>query len=291
MNEEILMKRLGMDLYYNPASISNIVNIQQTLFNSDKKDIIVKLKSNYICPALFPLIFSLPYAGRLYNKNIKLTHKKINNALSKDLILYGVDAHFQVNSMAVSKNAVVPFCYAPVLNDDVAQNISNIIENIPVNLSSEYQAAISSQIMEVFNNSYEHGHNGIGSFFTSYYEEEEKSFKFTVYDLSVGFRKPIEEYLKSSNKDINLNLWTTSDYIEWAFTKGNTTKHSDYPRGIGYDVLSNFAIENNGEILLCTNDRVCHVRKTGKEYKPLSKSILGTFFSMKINLDRTHIYK
>ena len=63
MNEEILMKRLGMDLYYNPASISNIVNIQQTLFNSDKKDIIVKLKSNYICPALFPLIFFFAVCG------------------------------------------------------------------------------------------------------------------------------------------------------------------------------------------------------------------------------------
>lgn len=63
MNEEILMKRLGMDLYYNPASISNIVNIQQTLFNSDKKDIIVKLKKQLYLSGTFPADFFFAVCG------------------------------------------------------------------------------------------------------------------------------------------------------------------------------------------------------------------------------------
>ena len=291
MNNEVLTKRLSTDLEYSPKAISNIVDIQHDILHAENTNVVLKLKSHYICPALFPLIFSLPYAGELYNKMVVVNHRKTNDALSEDVVLYGVDAHFKINSKAVSKNAIVPFCHAPKLDDSVAERIQIIINNIPVNLDITYKMAISSQITEVFNNSYEHGENAIGSFFNSYYDEKEKIFRFTVYDLGEGFKSRIQEYLGKVESNSNIiNKWSTSDYIEWAMVRGNTTKPKDYPRGIGYEVLQRFAIENNGEIILCTDDIICHINKFGKSYEGLNNKIRGTFFTMGINLDKSHIY-
>lgn len=280
------------DLDYSPDSIKTIVNIQNKILKNKSKMSCLKLNSHYICPALFPLIFSLPYAGKLVGKIIAVNHKKTNDSLSKDVILYGVDAHFKINNKELSENVVVPFCLAPELDDNVAENIEAIVNNIPVKLEENYKMAITSQITEVFNNSYEHGINKIGSFFNSYYDEKERSFRFTVYDLGNGFKQAIKNYLKvEKSNDCIIDNWQTSDFIEWALLRGNTTQPKDYPRGVGYDVLQQFAIENNGEIILCTNDSICHITSLGKSYISLENEIKGTFFTMRINLDNTHIYK
>lgn len=277
MTRNILSRSLRGDYHYSLGAIASLVQLQKELLESDCELISLRIRSHYICPALFPLVWALPYCGLLINKRIILKHKKTTDRLSQDVVLYGVDSHFLSNKGSLANNCFVPFCYAPTLDDSIALHIQNIVNRLPVK-NVRFRDAISSQITEAFSNAYEHGANMIGSFFNSYYDEKEKRFKFTIYDLGDGFIKKIKSY--NSNK----LFLTGSDAIEWALTSGNTTEPKDYPRGIGYTVLQNFAQNYNGSIFLCTDNYICSIDNNGKNYTRLDSDIRGTFFSMDIGL-------
>ena len=133
-----------------------------------------------------------------------------------------------------------------------------------------------SKIFEIPNNALTHSNSKEGIICHGYYKNK-NTFTFSIYDLGIGIPQSVRNYIK---KDIN-----SIDALKWALEKGNTTKESDYPRGIGFTLLEEFRKEFKGKISIITEDILYAAREDGNtNFIKLNKIVKGTLFTLRISV-------
>ena len=111
-----------------------------------------------------------------------------------------------------------------------------------------------------------------------------KQLVFSVYDTGIGIPALIKEQIDSS--------YSSERAINWALTRGNSTKQLDHgiPRGLGLSDLFDFIKLNNGALNIFTNDLYYRYDNNGERTLHLSFPIIGTLIGIIIIADYDHIY-
>nr|AGS53975.1 ATPase-like protein [uncultured bacterium contig00259] len=164
------------------------------------------------------------------------------------------------------------------LNDDeeVLLIAKEIVENIPVGLSPKLHEDMVSRIGEMFNNAREHANakRVVGCRYT----KPNKKYCFACYDTGRGIADNVRSFCGKDIPDMDALKWALKPY-------NSTVPNPVVPRGLGLELLKQFAEINTGEVRICTG----HVLYTynGKTKKarffPLANSFMGTLFEMDIN--------
>lgn len=178
-------------------------------------------------------------------------------------------------------------------------NADSIVEHLEnewlsadkLNLSTQLKSAIVSRILEIYLNAYGHGimlqqHHTLGVYSCGQYESKTKKLHMSVLDFGLG----IAQNVKNS-----IGIEDSVEALEWAITKGNSTKtdsiSQDIPRGLGIDLLNQFVTLNNGNLSIYSNDVVASSDGSGgmkiSEHK---HNLRGTLVSITIKCDDQYYY-
>lgn len=133
-----------------------------------------------------------------------------------------------------------------------------------------------SRIFEIPNNALMHSKSKEGIICHGYYRNK-NTFTFSIYDLGIGIPQSVRNYKEKELDSV--------EALKWALEKGNTTKASDYPRGIGFTLLEEFRKNYKGKITIITEDILYTTKRNGKtNIEKLNKNIKGTLFTLKISV-------
>ncbi len=159
-----------------------------------------------------------------------------------------------------------------------------------LSLSARLKSAVVSRIFEIFMNAYGHGVSvqnidKLGVYSCGQYDKKEKKLNISVLDFGPGI---VRNVMRSKP-----NLGDSVAAMEWALVRGNSTrtdsKFQDMPRGLGFDLLSEFVCINEGELRIYSNDVVAISSRPSGFSVSKSKAIFdGTLVSININCDDRH---
>jgi len=142
---------------------------------------------------------------------------------------------------------------------------------------------IIENIFELYENARTHGQcdfiHTCGQYFP---QHESKPLRFTIVDTGVNIKENVSAYLV---KDIK-----STDAIQWAIQKGNTTKSGSIPGGLGLDIIFQFIKLNNGKIQIVSSDGFWEYKNGYINTQMLDFSFRGTIANLEFNLNDNNHY-
>jgi hypothetical protein len=175
--------------------------------------------------------------------------------------------------------------------DNIAEHLNEQwLSDDKVNLSTALKAEIVSKIFEIFMNAYGHGTSiqvlsQLGVYSCGQYDRKEKTLCLSVLDFGPGIISNVMKYNDQIKSDM--------DAMRWALVKGNSTEtdsvKENMPRGLGFDLLSEFVKLNKGEMRIYSN-KVSAKIIDGSNFivSETEYHLPGTLVSIKINCDNRH---
>lgn len=253
----------------NKKSIIKMFEIQEKILNSNNNIQIDATKCEYIGATCLAILSSVVLIADKYIK-IRFTRKsKLLNTLLKN--------GFINIKYRIGENNIIPL--NKIENEDDARAIINkLIESSKLKkLDKERKDTLYSKIYEIPNNALTHSYSEYGIVCHGYYNNK-NTFTFSIYDLGIGIPESVRRY----KRDEGLS---SVNALRWALEKGNSTKITDYPRGIGFTILEEFRKEFKGKITIITEDIMYTTKKNGgTNYSNLNKKIKGTLYTLQISV-------
>ncbi|MEZ8105216.1 MULTISPECIES: hypothetical protein [Vibrio] len=175
--------------------------------------------------------------------------------------------------------------------DNIAEHLNEQwLSDDKVKLSDMLKNEIVSRIFEIFMNAYGHGAaiqdlKQLGVYSCGQYDRKEKTLSLSVLDFGPGIVQNVRRF----NGDIESDI----DAMQWALVKGNSTGTDSVkqgmPRGLGFDLLSEFVRINEGEMRIYSNKVYAKISKGNAFDIGVSQhNFPGTLVSIKINCDNKH---
>ncbi len=269
------------ELRYCKKSLENIATLQEMVKNSLKQKIIVELKAKYISPALYPLFMSLIEIGRKNHKQVILLCKTSNVRLAKLLSEHGVVSYYSNSNFGDVANKL-PYTDVKI-GDGTSEIVGKINSLLPVNMSLQYRSRFTSKLYELFINSQKHSKTNIPAKANAY--KDKNYFYLSICDVGVGIPFNVRRFLKNDEFD---DVGT----MKWAFVDGHSAAENStvISRGSGLGIIESFVKENHGKMFFASGKALYHIHDTKIEFFTLSKPIIGTFVTIRINVDKEHIY-
>lgn len=147
-----------------------------------------------------------------------------------------------------------------------------------INISQNLKNEIAGRMWEIFANAFEHSctNNGItscGQFFKS-----KKELVLAVADFGVGIPSKVRGY--ENQQDMQ-----ASDAMKWAFTRGNSTTETEFPRGVGLDLLKEFIQVSKGTLAIYSHGGYAHIDESGELYDNHTAFFKGTIVQVTLRCD------
>ena len=253
------------------SDIMKMFKIQEQVINSANNKIqIDATKCTYISSTCLAIFSSIALISKDKDIKISFTRKsKLLNTLTNNGFI-----NIDYNSIGNKNN--IPL--NKINNEEEANVIIQKLINLSQlkDLNEDQKALLHSRIFEIPNNALTHSNSEYGIICHGYYNNR-KNFTFSIYDLGIGIPQSVRNYKKEEMNSI--------DALKWAFEKGNTTKESDYPRGLGFTLLEEFRKDFKGKITIITENILYTARENGDtSFTKLNKNIKGTLFTLKISV-------
>ena len=272
------------ELRYCKKAIEKIADFQNKVIFSPKQEIIGDIVARYISPALYPLFMSILDVGKKNNKLVVLRCKTSNSRMTKLLSDHGVVSYYNNDEICTSNNNDNRVLFTDVKTGDGTSEIVGKIESLlPVNMSSQYRSRFTSKLYELFINSQKHSKTQVPAKASAY--KDKNYFYISICDVGVGIPNNVKAFLKRYDiKDV--------DTMKWAFVDGHSAADNStiISRGSGLGIIESFVKENRGKMFFVSGKALYHIHNNKTEYITLSKPIIGTFVTIRINVDKEHIY-
>lgn len=270
------------DMRYCRKSIEMVADLQEQIVKTSKINIRGYIESKYISPALYPLVMSVLDIGEKKNKYVVLRCNVSNAKLTNLLNEHGVLAYYNHTEFEYKKDNKL--LYTDLKNEDSTIEIVNKINSLlPVNMSSKYRDRFTSKLYEIFINSQKHSCCKIPAKANAY--KKDNYFYISLYDAGVGIPFNVRRFS---------NLTDVSDIeaMKWAFIDGHSAADNSkiISRGSGLGIIESFVKENRGKMFFVSGKALYHIHNNKAEYIVLQKPIMGTFVTIRINVDKEHIY-
>ncbi|EOK6313964.1 hypothetical protein QTO01_03045 [Vibrio mytili] len=175
--------------------------------------------------------------------------------------------------------------------DNIAQHLSEQwLSDDKVSFSAALKDVLISKIFEIFMNAYGHGASvqdlqQLGVYSCGQYDKKEKTLSLSVVDFGPGIARNVRSFNQEIKSDV--------EAMQWALIRGNSTGTDSVkegmPRGLGFDLLSDFVRLNQGELRIYSNSvcaKICKDRDIVCDNHEIDMP--GTLVSIKINCDDRH---
>lgn len=148
-----------------------------------------------------------------------------------------------------------------------------------ITMSPDARGDLLSCLWEIYANAFEHGDSDFGVY-TCGQRLTERYLVLTVADFGIGIPKNAaarkrREYVPGD------------EALIWAFTKGEST-YGRYARGLGLDMLKEFAIVNDGALEIFSHQGHGRITRQDAIFRNNVLHIAGTIVRITINCDNAH---
>lgn len=209
--------------------------------------------------------------------NYKLLPKSTQNLLSRN----GFFKRYKLApGLSDNKNTVIQLSKIPCKDEDaVDEYIENkFLAKIESEIEPIFRNEISIFIFELVHNILEHSGADNVIMCGQYYPSINR-IRFAIADTGIG----LPNYILSKK-----SLSSEKEAIEWAFTKGNTTKEleSDTDSGVGLAYIQE-KISKKASMKLFSNHSYFHIKQDGSlSYKELKYSMYGTLIIFDFDIEQ-----
>lgn len=128
-----------------------------------------------------------------------------------------------------------------------------------INISQNLKNEIAGRMWEIFANAFEHSLSKIGLVCCGQYFKNNKELVLAVADFGVGIPSNVRAF--KAQDDIE-----PKDAMQWAFTKGNTTSKTAWPRGVGLDLLKEFVRVSKGSLAIYSHGGYAYIDENSELY-------------------------
>lgn len=266
---------IDLDKKYSERKLDflKMFDIQEKVLNSDKNNIRINAtECEYISPTCLAILSSIILFGKSKIKDIKITFEKS----SKLLLGLRENGFINIDYKNIGSKNNIPLNIIKS-EEDITNIIDKLISLSPLkDLNQDIKNTLYSRLYEIPNNALTHSKSEYGAICHGYYTNK-KSFTFSIYDVGIGIPASVREY---NGNDID-----SIEALKWALERGNTTKATDYPRGIGFSLLEEFRKELKGKITIITEDVLYTIRENNEfRFTKLKQKVKGTLFTLKISV-------
>lgn len=265
---------LTEEMRLSKKSIFKMVYMNDEIAKCPYQNIVLRLGHSYISPALYPLLLSAWDVALAYNKNIKIYYRK--NTRSEELLhLHGVLDFY--NGNACEHHGIVPY-QEVLLGDATPSIVEKIAAILPTCISDNHRSILTSKLYEVLINAIKHSKSDSSVKMNAYVDG--RRFHVSVYDSGVGIPANVKEFF-------NNQLLDDVDAMKWALEDGNSTAGNigTVSRGVGLGMIERFVKDCNGKMFLGSGNCLYYVNKNSSKFERLDCSMLGTFFTIQVNID------
>lgn len=255
--------------YEKKEDIVSMFKIQENILNSKKRKIRINATNcEYISPTCMIILSSVKLISKENSKDIKIVITK-KSYFADMLKEYGFIEVNKTNKNNIPLNTIYK-------EEQIPNVILQLIELSPLKrLNNIKKANLQSRLYEIPNNSLNHSNSLNGVLYSGYYKKD--GFYFSIYDMGIGIPNSVKKFLNSPNM-------SSQEALKWALKEGNSTKQSDYPRGVGFTLLEEFRKNVKGKILIITDNVYYESKNNYSNYTNLSKKVRGTLFTFKIEV-------
>lgn len=248
----------------------NMFLIQKKVLNSTKKTIRINATAcTHISSTCLIILSSIFLISKEKDKDIKITFDRKSKIVEK----LKKNGFININN---SNPNTIPLNIVDN-EDNIEKIITSLIELSPLKgLDSTKKDTLKSKLYEIPNNALTHSGSKYGAIYCGFYTTK-NVFCFSMYDLGIGIPCSVRKY--AGNDTI-----TAFEAINWALQSGNTTKKTDYTRGLGFTLLEEFRKTGSGKISLISEDILYESTKNGISYKNMINKVPGTLFTIKISV-------
>jgi hypothetical protein len=174
----------------------------------------------------------------------------------------------------------VPFRYDVDYTGDIFQYLEKQwLGRNWININTQLQEAIVSNVLEIYTNAFSHSQSPIGVFSCGQHYPQEKRLALTAIDFGVG----IVSNVRSMS---HLSKLSTEEALQWAFQSGNSTR-TGITGGTGLTLLHSFIAQNRGTLTICTNDGKVEISDGKIEYASTNRPFSGTLVNIDLQCDES----
>lgn len=272
--------RFDVSLSQGATAFSRIAQMQLVIQENPNTELEFFIKNKQRLGKTFAfLIACLPLLAETQNKKLKLVvDDKIYETFdSMDVVKF-------YSNKGVTPSSTAGFRRIRK-DEDIIKLVTDITKSAPVEFSDELAGIMVTKFSEMFNNALEHGNSNC--VLGGKYSKNSNTFCFCCYDSGEGIPAIVNKYLASKNQ----RLLKDAAAIKWAMEPGNSTggKRGGV-RGLGLDILYQFAKLNDGVIRICSGRTYCRWKNGEMSSYELTEKFQGTLFEMDIIADNNHRY-
>ena len=260
-----------------------LAKLQNLIIDCPENRIILDFQNCNFSHAIFTaFIGSLAVWASNFNKDLVYRARKDSN-IYKYFKHSGLYSYITGDSIDYTNGNTIPFRRIDMDDSKIINYIDTILNLAPIQLTDSAKELLFKNIYEIFNNSVEHSDAQKGVYSCGHWMPKKKELVFSVYDTGIGIPALVKSKISTE--------FTSSQAIDWALTKGNSTKQlkNGIPRGIGLSDLKDFIKLNKGSFSIISNDIYYSYDQTDI-YQTLGNPIIGTMLSFIIRNDEDHIY-
>ena len=267
-------------------SYENLIDLYHTMNSVHRKTISLDFSSiNFISANLFAVLgdifeyISIQNQCRIYINNLK---PQIKTVMKKN----GFCKFFNMESASDTYHTTMNYKRFKT-NTENLQEFERYIrlnifsrDELP-KMSKRLQNSMIDSILEIFNNVIDHAAarsvHVCGQFFP-----KQGKLIFSIVDIGRTIHENVQIFFETIHQ-----IFTGSE-LQWALEPGNSTKTTGEPGGLGFEILTDFIKQNQGEFIVISHDEL--YSHSENKITQLRNPFPGTIVTITINMNDNYSY-
>lgn len=147
---------------------------------------------------------------------------------------------------------------------------------------------IVGAVWEIFTNAFEHSETRHGIFTCGQKYPSLNQLNLTLVDFGIGIPVNVRRYAKQKGRDSD--CIPSDKALQWAFTKGSSTKKGKRNAGVGLDLLKEFIRLNKGTLEFYSNDGYVFIGNDKEIYESGLPGFEGTAINLMLRCDEKYYH-
>lgn len=233
--------------------------------------------------------------AELMDRSVTLDTDSMPPGVRRNLMKNGFLAG-RINAAGWHTGTVVPYRGDPLcgwsecgeaLNEHL---YAHLLDKDWIYMSARVKREVANTINEIYTNAFEHSRSEAGVFSCGQYYPKISQVGLSIIDFGVGIPETIRTYLNSTER-VSPETISSIGALEWALTKGNSTKNRIHCSGMGLDFVQDFMRATHGVLDIYTHDAAVRVDADGPAFRSIETYFPGTAVNLRLQCDGTKYYK
>ncbi len=182
-------------------------------------------------------------------------------------------------------DTAIPLYLSPERDDEeIGEYVDHELLSVPSmpKMSDAVKGAIRRSFFDLLGNAFQHSESTVATLACGHVYVGAKIIQISIYDGGIGIAQRVRNHVP--------DIGTDEDAVEWALKRGNSTRGSSSPSGLGLSLLREFLLVNNGEFRVYCNGIGLRQTREMKGFTALPVAMQGTLIDLRIREDPDTLY-